>query len=313
MLPKKRAEQVKAYAAALEFDACGIAAAGFPDPEDRLGAWLAQGFDAGMAWMAKTKAIRQDVRERMPGARSVVVVARSYYSKRPEPPVNSGRVSRHAWGRDYHAVLRRPVQTLADYIAGLESGALCFWSVDTGPVMEKAWAVRAGLGWIGKNGLVLREGLGSWFFLGVIATTVELAWDEPAADRCGACAKCIEACPTRAIVAPHVVDSRRCISYHTIEQRGAIPPEMCREMGTWVFGCDLCQEVCPWNHRIEETSEKAFHPDPKVANPDLHVLAQIDDERFRITFAGSVLFRTKSECIRRNARIVLENQRRQVT
>ena len=209
MLREKRTERVKAYAAGLGFDACGIAEAGLADPEDRLGAWLAKGFHAGMGWMARTKAVRQDVSERMPGARSVVVVARNYYSKRPEPPANSGRVSRYAWGRDYHEVLRRPLETLADYIAGLESGALCSCSVDTGAVMEKAWAVRAGVGWLGKNGLVLRQGLGSWFFLGVIVTTVELAPDESAADGCGACTQCVDACPTRAIVEPCVVDSRR--------------------------------------------------------------------------------------------------------
>lgn len=201
-----RAVDVKAFAASLRFDACGIAAASDIDPEDRLGEWLRRGYHADMGWMAATCDIRRDIRLRLPGARSVVVVARDYYAPRPVTPPGTGRVSRYAWGRDYHKVLAKPLRALAAYIRDVEPNAETFACIDTGPVMEKAWAVRSGLGWLGKNGLVLRRDLGSWFFLGVIATSVELAPDAADVDRCGACTACLDACPTGAIVEARVVD-----------------------------------------------------------------------------------------------------------
>ncbi len=301
------AEAVKAAAAALGFDACGIAEAGCVDPEDRLGEWLARGHHAGMEWMARTKEVRQDARLKLPGARSVVVVARNYYADRPEAEPGAGRVSRYAWGRDYHRVMAGPMKRLAGAISSMEAGTQCYGCVDTGPVLERAWAAQAGVGWIGKNGMALRDGLGSWFFLGVIVTTLQLEPDSPARDRCGTCTRCIDACPTGAIVAPRVVDSRRCISYHTIENRGEIPESLHPQFGAWVFGCDVCQEVCPWNRDVTATTERDFLPRPAHANPELETWASMSAEDFAQMFAGSSIRRATLEGMRRNAAIARAN------
>jgi epoxyqueuosine reductase len=303
----ERASEVKRWAAALRFDACGIAAAGNADPEDQLGDWLARGYHADMAWMARRKELRQDPREKLPGARSVVVVARNYFWPRPQAPAGSGRVSCYAWGRDYHRVLAKPLRALAQRIRSLEPGAQCYTCVDSGPVLEKFWAARAGIGWIGKNSLLLRYDAGSWFLLGVVLTTAEIEPDNPVPDQCGGCTRCIDACPTGAIVEPSVVDSRRCISYHTIENRGDVPREIQERMGPWVFGCDVCQEVCPWNDAAVPTSEPDFRPRPGHANPEVAALATMSEATFKKLFSGSPIMRAKHQGMQRNARIVLKN------
>ncbi|HNR29927.1 MAG TPA: tRNA epoxyqueuosine(34) reductase QueG [Candidatus Hydrogenedentes bacterium] len=305
-----RADQMKRAARELGFDACGIARAEAPDPEDRLGAWLERGYHADMAWMARTRAARQDPQLLLPGAKSVIVVARNYHHPRPEQPPGSGKVAAYAWGRDYHKVLRRPLRALAATVEGFEPGARTYCRIDSGPVLERAWAARAGVGWIGRNSLVLRRDLGSWFFLGVILTTVELAPDRPVEDCCGSCRACIDACPTRAIVAPGVVDSRLCISYHTIENRGEIPEALHAAFRDWVFGCDICQEVCPWNRFAKTTDEAAFHPRPGVAHPALAELAEQDEDAFNARFAGTPVRRAKHGGMLRNARIALGNAKR---
>ena len=302
--PPEGAILVKKQAAALGFDACGIASAGAIDPDDGLGAWLGAGYHADMTWLAATQALRQDPRRKLPGARSVVVVARNYYAKRPRAPVGSARVARYAWGRDYHKVLKTPIVRLARFLDELGDGIRSYISVDTGSVLECAWAVRAGVGWRGKNGLVLRRDLGSWFFLGVIITTVELAPDPACPDYCGACRACLDACPTGALVAPGVVDARRCIAYHTVENRGEIPATIQARIRPWLFGCDACQEVCPWNRRVHTTSEAAFHPRPGVADPGLEELLAMERADFDSRFAGTPVRRAKYEGILRNARAV---------
>jgi epoxyqueuosine reductase len=302
----------------LGFDACGIGAATNVDPEDRLGVWLAQGFHAGMGWMAARKEMRQDVRLRLPGARSVVVVARNYFVGEAEEAARSiaststsgqgirGKVARYAWGRDYHRVLRKPMEALSRAIRELEAGAQCYSSVDTGPVLERAWAARAGLGWIGKNSLVLHPELGSWFFLGVIATTAALEPDIPMESRCGHCTRCMDACPTRAIVEPGVVDARRCISYHTIENRGDVPEDLQAYFDSWVFGCDLCQEVCPWNRRVCESSEPGFHPIADHPAPDLLQWLEMGEAAFNEHFAGTAIRRATYAGMQRNLRIAMK-------
>ncbi len=302
------AQTVKEHARGLGFEACGIASAQEPiDPENRLGAWLSRGFHADMAWMARTEDLRGDVRAKLPEARSVVVVAKNYYSPRPQAAPGAGKVSCYAWGRDYHKVLRKPLVALARHIESLEPGTRCYASVDTGPVLERAWAQRAGVGAVGKNSLSLRRDIGSWFFLGTILTTVELEPDRPAEDLCGTCRLCIDACPTAAIVEPRVVDSRRCISYQTIENRGDIPEDLHAKHGDWIFGCDVCQEVCPWNRFATETSEEDFLPRPGHANPDLDVLLALDEDSFDAEFAGTTLRRAKYSGMMRNAAIVKAN------
>ncbi|MCH7910407.1 MAG: tRNA epoxyqueuosine(34) reductase QueG [Candidatus Hydrogenedentes bacterium] len=305
----EHARSTKDQADALGFDASGIASAGEAiDPENRLGAWLERGYHADMAWMARNAATRRDAQVKLPAARSVVVVARNYYAERPQADAGSGKVSRYAWGRDYHKVLRKPLIELARHIESLEPGAQTYASVDTGPVLERAWAQRAGVGAIGKHSLALRRDMGSWFFLGTILTTVELEPDAPAEDICGTCRLCIDACPTSAIVEARVVDSKRCISYQTIENRGEIPQDLHAEHGDWVYGCDVCQEVCPWNRFAATTTEEDFLPRAGHANPDLEALLGLDEKSFDAEFAGTTIRRAKYAGMMRNAAIAKANQ-----
>lgn len=304
---KTRTDSVHQRARKEGFDACGIAAAASIDPEDRLGQWLRSGYHADMDWMERTRDIRQDVQKKLPGTRSVVVVARNYYAARPEAAAGSGKVARYAWGRDYHRVLLKPLRRVARFIETLEDGAKTYCCIDSGPVLEKAWAVRAGLGWLGKNSLVLRRDLGSWFFLGTILTTVELEPDSSIPDQCGSCRLCIDACPTNAIMEPKVVDSRRCISYQTIENRGEVPEDLRSKFEGWVFGCDICQDVCPWNRKATVTDEADFHPRPGHANPDPEWIASMDEETFRKEFSGTPILRAKHVGMLRNVSL---NRRR---
>ncbi len=307
MTPRERTEHIKSSASDLRFDSCGIANAGPIDSEGRLDMWLASGFQGTMAWMQRTRDIRLDVQQKLPGTRSVVVVARSYYADRPEADPGTGRVSRYAWGRDYHRALRKPLRALADTIESFSPDARTYCSIDSGPVMEKAWATRAGIGWLGKNTLVLRRDLGSWFFLATILTNVELEADEPVADQCGGCTLCLDACPTNALVEPRVLDSNKCISYQTIENRGDVPKDIASNHGDWVFGCDICQEVCPWNRAPAITDEADFHPREGHANPDLDALTQMDDAAFLESFAGTPIRRAKRAGMQRNADIAGTN------
>ena len=193
-------------------------------------------------------------------------------------------------------------------MAGLEPGTATYAEVDTGPVLERAWAARAGIGWIGKNAMLMRRDFGSWFVLGVLATTLELAVDPPMPDYCGACRRCIEACPAGAITHARTVDSRRCIAYHTIENRGTIPEAIQDAMGDWVFGCDHCQEVCPWNQRFsKETSETDFHRRDGVTAPPLEDLLDMDEKTFLERFQGTPVMRATCAGLRRNAQIVRRN------
>ena len=305
--PESLAAQVKARATALGFDACGIAEAGPIDPDDHLGQWLARGFHADMDWMAQTKQRRQDIRLVLPGARSVVVVATNYYAPRPAPERRTGQVSRYAWGRDYHNALRKPLRALAAHIEQAGEGKESYCCIDTGPVLERAWAERAGVGWTGKNTMLIRPGMGSWLFLSVIATSVELAPDAPLVGRCGTCTACMDACPTGAIVAPGVVDARRCIAYHTVENRGAAPDELAQAFGDRLFGCDTCQEACPWNREASETLNADFHPRPGHANSGLGQWESMSEEEFKERFAGSPIRRARHAGMQRNAKIVNRN------
>lgn len=303
--PAARAAAVKARARELGFDACGIARAEAIDPEDRLGDWLRAGFHADMDWIPRTKDIRQDVQLRLPGARSVVAVARNYYHEGRAPEPGQGKVARYAWGRDYHKVLKKPLHLLGDCIKAMETDARCDYSIDAQPYLERAWAARAGVGWIGKNSLVLNRELGSYFFLALVSTTVELAADEVAIGHCGTCRACLDACPTQAIVQEGVVDSNLCISYQTIENKQKIPAVVSDNLKGWVFGCDICQEVCPWNRFAEETNEPGFAEREGAAYPELRGLMETDENTFNERFAGSPIRRAKHAGMQRNAGLVL--------
>ena len=302
---------LKREAARLGFDACAIAAVSPIDPEDRLGSWLARGFHADMHWMAHTRALRQDVRLLLPGARSVIVVAKNYYQPRPAQPEGAGKIARYAWGRDYHKVLKKPLRALASFLQTLVEDAESRLSIDSAPVMERSWAERAGIGWVGKNSLILRRDLGSWFLLGAVVTTADLAPDAPVEDLCGSCTACIDACPTQAIVAPEVVDATRCIAYHTIENRGAVPESIAAQFGAWVFGCDVCQEVCPWNRFVQPHEEPGFAPREEAVHPALDTLLQISQQDFDARYAGSPVRRAKHTGMQRNVRIAASNMHRQ--
>lgn len=299
-LTHANAQALKVRAAELGFDACGVASVS-AEADDGFDAWLEAGFHADMDWIARTRDLRQQVGLKLPGAQSVVVVARNYHAPRPEAPPGTGRVSCYAWGRDYHRTLIKPLRQLVVFLDGLESGAQSYASTDSGPVRERAWAARAGIGWVGKHSLIIHPELGSWFFLGTVLTTVALAPDAPMEERCGACRACTDACPTGAIVAPRTVDARRCIAYHSIENKGAIPDAVAAGMGGQVFGCDVCQQACPWNRAPRVTDCADFLPRPNVANPPLDRLIAGDTAWFDATFNGTPVRRAGLEGMRRNA------------
>jgi len=314
----KHAIRVKSHAQALGWDACAIADAETTDPTNRLQNWLDRGFHADMDWIERTKSLRVDVQKKLPGTHSVVVVARSYFNgDLPDPPDNSGLIARYALGKDYHKVLKKPLIELAKFIESLgdevDTEVQTYVCVDSGHVLERTWAERAGLGWTGKNSLILRRDMGSWFLLGTVLTTLLLTPDTPMENHCGSCRACIEACPTDAIVEEAVVDSNKCISYHTIENRGDIPPSIQNDMGNWVFGCDICQEVCPWNRFAKEGTHPALKPRPETTYPSLIELTKMDEATFDQRFAGTPVRRTKHRGMLRNAGIAQKNtQRKQV-
>lgn len=292
------ATQVKTKARQLGFDLCGIAAAHPLDPE-LLDHWLTKGWDANLSYVRRRREERLDPARLLPGARSVVVVAASYAPGPgdPEPAAGELVVARYARGRDYHNVLIKPVRKLAAWLRGL--GASVYAEVDAGAVMEKFWAQEAGLGWIGKNGCLIHERLGSWLLLGALITDAALEPDAPHPDRCGDCNLCIPACPTGAIVEPRYVDCTRCIAYHTIEHRQAIPQEIAARAGGRVFGCDACQDVCPWNRRAPPA--KLLQLRAKTPSLDVAETLSLTRAEARRRFEGTPLMRAGRDGLVRSA------------
>ncbi len=297
--------QIKAQAATIGFHAVGIAAI---DPTStqtaaaRLQEWLTLGYQADMAWMEDPR--RQDLYRLMPSARSVIAVALNYYTpyQRPESPA-VGKVARYAWGRDYHKVLERKLKQLTRWLIQQSDGIEARYYVDTAPIQDKFWAQAAGIGWIGKNGNVINRHYGSWIFLGEIVTNLQLMPDDPHPQHCGTCTQCISACPTAAITQPFVVDANRCIAYHTIENRATtLPPEIATNLQGWVAGCDICQDVCPWNQRFAQPTDVAdFQPNPDLLAPTLNELASLTDTEWDRRLRASALRRIKPAMWRRNA------------
>lgn len=295
-------ESVKARALELGFDRVAIGPAGPPEHGPAFTRWLAAGYGATMSYLARRAGERLDPTRVLPGARSVVCVALNYYQGESASHASWTPVARYAWGRDYHSVMTPRLAELAAYLAEA-GGARSKGYVDTGPVLERDLAARAGLGWIGKNTMLLHPDLGSWFFIGVLLTTATLDVDEALPDRCGSCRACLDACPTEAFVAPYVLDSRRCISYLTIEHRGDIEPALGGQLGPWQFGCDACQSVCPWNRKAPVTRESEFHP--TAPYPGASHVAAMSDAELRERFAGTALLRAKPAGLRRNAALAL--------
>jgi epoxyqueuosine reductase len=297
-------ESVKARARALGFDRVAIAPAGPADHAEHFEQWLDAGYAAGMDYLARTRVDRGDPARLLPGCRSVVAVALAYGPREDDP--SWAPVSRYARGGDYHELMRDRLLALAAHLREAGGGSIeSRAAVDTSAVLERDLAARAGLGWIGKNTNLISPGGGSYFFIGIVLTTAELVPDAPIADHCGTCTACLDACPTAAFVAPHVLDAGRCLAYLTIEHRGDISDEWKPAMRDWLFGCDVCQEVCPWNRRAPPAREPALAPSAPL--PPLEALLSMDDATFRARFRGSAMSRAKRAGLARNAALLLGN------
>ncbi len=303
---------IRRKALELGFERVGFCEAIVPAEEVRhFDDWLGAGMHAEMRWMRTSAARRRDPRRVLPGVQSIIVVALAYSTPDSASTPDHGgdreargQVARYALGDDYHDVMGDRLAKLERFIEDRAPGHRAMAYVDHGPVLERMWAARAGIGWVGKNSLILNKEMGSFFFLGVVLTTLPLPAVAPATDQCGSCALCIEACPTAAIVSPRVVDSRRCISYHTIELRGALPLEHREAIGTRLFGCDDCQDACPWNSQPRgghPAVDRAFAPRKGSASPSLLELLTMTHAEYVKRFRGSAIKRATYQGMRRNA------------
>jgi len=308
--PTILSEKIKKRAKAEGFDKVGIVRAEpLVDELPLLEEWLSRGYQGKMDWMARDPVERTDPRKLFPAAQSVVVVALNYFTPhRHKNGDRTGKISRYAWGDDYHAVVGEKLKSLLAWIKEQwpdADGKLC---VDIQPMMDKAWAARAGLGWIGKHTNLITRDLGSWVFIGELLLNLELEYDsERVDDFCGSCTLCLDVCPTDAIVEPYVVDSNKCISYATIELRESkLPYEVAQNLDGWLYGCDVCQDVCPWNRFEEPTSESRFEPRNGNVDSDLAGILQLTQETYVQRFRGSAVKRAKLSGLQRNARALLE-------
>ncbi|MEM7726974.1 MAG: tRNA epoxyqueuosine(34) reductase QueG [Cyanobacteria bacterium P01_A01_bin.45] len=305
--------KIKEKAIELGFHKVGIAAVKSFDISEaqRLEAWLALGYNADMEWMKNAK--RKDIKLVMPQARSLICLALNYYTPHQHSENKEyAKISRYAWGRDYHKVMDKKLKFFSGWLQtfGKNFGEdiKTRYYADTGPIQDKVWAQTAGIGWIAKNGNLITREYGSWVFLGEIVTNLELTADNPHTQHCGSCTRCIEACPTSAIIQPFVVDANRCIAYHTIENRRPDLPENIKaNLNGWVAGCDICQDVCPWNNRFAQTTDvEDFQPYANNISPSFLELSSITNETWDQRFRASALRRIKPEMLRRNARANLE-------
>jgi epoxyqueuosine reductase len=302
----KLKSDILAYAHSLGFERAAVTnAADLEKDQAALGHWLEQGHAGTMAYMENNWERRARPEALLPNARSVIALAMSYYTPAPEQEV---RIARYAWGKDYHKVIEKRLDALVRYIEALAPDVACRSYVDSGPVLERALARKAGLGFIGKNTMLITRGLGSYVFLASVITTLELPADAPDDRTCGTCTLCIDACPTQAITEPYQIDARRCISYLTIESKEETPPELRPNVGNWLFGCDICQDVCPHNTRVPSTSVTEFQAEQPSWSLQ-EILSLKSDAEFAERFSGSPIKRAKREGLQRNARVVLENQK----
>jgi epoxyqueuosine reductase len=312
-------EVVIQKAKAVGFDLVGFAKAEELNEEfSRFSEWLDNGYQAGMSYMERNLEKRRDVKRILSSAKSVISLGLNYYTSEQYteekskgnscPPV--GKVSRYAWGKDYHLILWKMLDELEAQLKEIDPEFESVSYVDTGPVMDKAWAVRAGIGWLGKHTNVINREIGSWFFIANFITNCEFEYSEQVPDFCGTCTACIEACPTSAIIQEYVVDSNKCISYLTIENREeTIPEEFKGEFNNWLFGCDICQDVCPWNQKFPvETFINEFHPQNDNKEIDLNTVLNMDQSEFNERFKQSPVKRAKLSGLRRNASFIKKNK-----
>jgi epoxyqueuosine reductase len=310
-----RSERIRERALFEGFHKAGIVRAGALTKErERLQQWLSRGLHGEMRWMERAPEQRTDPRLLFAEARSVVVVALNYYTPHAhEDAPGTGKISRYAWGDDYHDAVGGRLKSLLAWIKEQWPEAEGKACVDTSPMMDKAWAERAGLGWIGKHTNLITRDYGSWVFIGELLLNLELEADsERMEDHCGTCTLCIEACPTGAIVEPYVVDSNKCISHATIELRAAeMPPAVANNLDGWLYGCDVCQDVCPWNRFEKETDEQGFEPRPGNVAPSLSEILELTPDAYAARFRRSPIKRAKLAGLQRNARALLEGEAEQ--
>lgn len=308
-MEKTHTKKIKEKALEIGFHKVGIAQAeALLREREYLEGWLERGFHAEMQWMEREPEKRADPQLLLENAKSVISVALNYFTphKHDDSPEN-GKVSRYAWGDDYHDVLKEKLRRLETFITEISPTINTKICVDTAPIMDKAWAQRAGLGWIGKHSNLITREYGSWVFLGEILLDIELEYDAPETqDFCGSCTACLDACPTNAIVEPRVIDSNRCISYQTIELRDErLSDEIAENLNGWLYGCDICQDVCPWNRFEKPTEETRFEPRENNVSPDLDEIANLSHEKYVERFRRSAMKRAKLAGLQRNARALL--------
>ena len=292
---------IKTKALELGFARCGIAPAEFLDQEaPRFQRWLEQEMYGEMAYMSARPDVRLDPRKLLEGAKSVICVAQNYYTNKRQLDSAAPRISKYAQGGDYHRILRTKVGALLEYLRGEIGHFPCIVGVDSNTVLEKAWAARAGIGWVGKNSLIMNRDVGSFMFLAVMIVDFELEYDQPVPDSCASCHVCIDACPTGAIVEPRVVDPRKCISYWTIEMKGALPESMKGKLENWVYGCDICQDVCPCNRKLQTAWEPQFDADDELYRMTADEWYNLTQETFNRLFAGTPLARGGLARLKRN-------------
>ena len=307
MLDKKShySESIKSKAKALGFLSCGISKADFLEEEaPRLEQWLNQNHHGEMAYMANHFDKRLDPRVLVPGAKSVVSLLLNYHTEEKQTDIEAPKIASYAFGEDYHNVIKDKLKKLMNFIHKEigEVGGRVF--VDSAPVMDKAWAAKSGLGWIGKNTNLISKKAGSFFFIAELILDLELEHDLPATDHCGSCTACIDACPTDALLAPYQIDGSKCISYVTIELKNEIPTDFQGKMDNWAFGCDVCQTVCPWNRFATPHSEPAFNPQPELLSLSKNEWEEMTQEVFSVIFKNSAIKRTKYEGLKRNIKFL---------
>lgn len=307
----QRTQRVREEALRLGFDACGFAKAQrLENEERRLREWLNQDRHGSMEWIENYFDKRVDPTKLVPGSKSVVSVIGSYFHpdhRRQQQQTGKPKIAKYAQGRDYHKVYKGKLKKLFSFTKELVGDIHGRIFVDSAPVLDKSWAVRAGLGWMGKNSNILNKDIGSFFFIGELIIDVEFLYSTQVTDHCGSCTRCIDACPTNAIYEPYRVDASKCISYLTIELKEQIPEEYQNGIGEWMYGCDICQDVCPWNRDAKYAQMEDLHPRNKILGHDINFWKELDNKQYDELFEGSAIRRAKFEKFKMNAGVVANN------